>query len=302
MTDRQIVPAPPDTVAVAVAAVSDTGGRPNNEDVAIALALPEAADGGNPDYLLAVADGMGGHAAGELASRLAIETLEKIVRGGGDDAADLLKRAFRSANEAIAAAAVGDAAGMGTTLTAALLRGRYATVASVGDSRAYLLRAGGLTQITRDHTLVAEQVARGELPPAAARTSPQRNVLTHVLGGRPRLEKDLPPIYELTLLPEDRLLLCTDGFHDVLEQRDFVDVLRQATPDEAAARLVALAKERATTDNVSAVVAVATPTRVAAAPLPAAAGRGVPWQLVAIVVAVIVALVVLVAVVGGVVP
>ncbi|MBA3416255.1 MAG: serine/threonine-protein phosphatase, partial [Chloroflexia bacterium] len=236
-----------------------------------------------PAFLLAVADGMGGHADGEVASRLAIETIRDTVPPGADgDAALLLRQAFRRANEVIVAEAeASGAAGMGTTLTAALLRGKYATVASVGDSRAYLLRGRSLTQVTQDHSLVAEQVAAGELSPEDARSSPQRNILTHALGTQPRLARDLPAVFELTLLPEDRLLLCTDGFHDVLDQADYAEILTAAAPAASAARLIGLAKERGTTDNVSVVVAVAVPTRVPTAlpaPVPA---RGVPVGAIA---------------------
>jgi protein phosphatase len=285
VTDRQTLPALPETLAIAVAAATDTGGRPSNEDAALAieLAAPDRGKAGSPAFLLAVADGMGGHAGGEVASRLAIETIRDAVKPGGDgDAALLLKQAFRRANEVIVAeAAATGAAGMGTTLTAAILRGKYATVASVGDSRAYLLRGRGVTQVTKDHSLVAEQVAAGELSREEARTSPQRNILTHALGTQPKLARDLPAVFELTLLPEDRLLLCTDGFHDVLEQRDYAEILAAAAPEESVERLIGLAKERGTTDNVSAVVAVAVPTRVPTAlPAPAPA-RGVPIGVIA---------------------
>ena len=291
VTDRQTLPALPETLAIAVAGASDTGGRPSNEDAVLAIELAGSGSGSGsgsgasavPAFLLAVADGMGGHADGEVASRLAIETIRDAVPPGADgDAALLLKQAFRRANEAIVAEAEAScAAGMGTTLTAALLRGKYATVASVGDSRAYLLRGRSLTQVTQDHSLVAEQVAAGELSPEDARSSPQRNILTHALGTQPRLARDLPAVFELTLLPEDRLLLCTDGFHDVLDQADYAEILTAAAPAASAARLIGLAKERGTTDNVSVVVAVAVPTRVPTAlpaPVPA---RGVPVGAIA---------------------
>lgn len=300
--DRATAVALPETLAVAVAAATDVGGRPSNEDAVLALALP-AAPGQPPAFLLAVADGMGGHADGEVASALAVDTLRQAFSGeAGTDPALTLKQAFRKANEAVWARGAESADGgrMGTTLTAAVLKGRYATVASVGDSRAYLLRNRGLTQVTKDHTLVAEQVAQGVVKPADARNHPQRNILTHALGTRAKLDTRLPPVYELTLLPGDRLLLCSDGFFDVLEDRDYADALLAAPAADAVRALVALATGRGATDNVSAVVAEAVPTRVPTA-LPVPAGRaGFPVAAaVAVAAILLLALIAAVLVLGG---
>ena len=277
----------PATLSVSVAAATAVGGRPTNQDAVVAVDLPPM--GGEPAFLMAVADGMGGAAGGDVASSIAVRTLQDAVAGDtGADAALLLKQAFRKANEAIWSEAGGN--GMGTTLTAALVRGKYVAIASVGDSRAYLLRGPGVTQVTKDHSLVAEQVAQGAIRPEEARSHPQRNVLTQSLGTKPKLDKDLPPVYELALLPDDRLLLCSDGFYDVLENRDIADLLRGAEPAAAANALVALATERGTTDNVSAVVAAAAPTRVVTAmPVPAEAPHR---NLAAVAVAAIVVLVI----------
>jgi protein phosphatase len=301
--DRATAVALPETLAVAVAAATDVGGRPSNEDAVLAEPLPWAA-GEAPAFLLAVADGMGGHADGEVASALAIEALRGAFAGDGGAGADpalTLKQAFRRANEAIwAHGDGGDGGRPGTTLTAAVLKGKYATIASVGDSRAYLLRGRGLTQVTKDHTIVAEQVAKGALSAAEARAHPNRNVLTQALGAKPKLDTRLPPVYELSLLPGDRLLLCSDGFFEVLEDRDYADALAAGPAAEAAAALVALATERGTTDNVSAVVAEAVPTRVPTA-LPTSVERGGFPVAVAVAVAAIllIALVAAVLILGG---
>ncbi|HEU0113330.1 MAG TPA: protein phosphatase 2C domain-containing protein [Thermomicrobiales bacterium] len=278
MSQLQKIDQPPRDLVVAVGAATDVGGRATNEDTIAAVELAESppAPGGPPapTYLLAVADGMGGHADGEVASRLAIDTLRAAVGNEpGADAGLLFKQAFRRANETIYAqgAATGGERPMGTTLVAALLRGQYATVANVGDSRAYLLRAKGLTQITRDHTFVADEVARGALTPEQARRSPQRNVLTQALGSGPKLDAKLPAIYELTLLPDDRLLLCSDGFVDVLENADLIAAMLGRDAPAAARLLVDLARERGAADNVSAVVAEAVPTRVSVVSAAAAA-------------------------------
>jgi protein phosphatase len=205
----------------------------------------------------------------------------------------VLKQAFRQANEAIYADSQADAQDdpMGTTLVAAVLRGKYATIASVGDSRAYLVRANALTQITKDHSLVEEEVARGAMTADQARTSPRRNILTHALGQRPKLDTKLPEIFELTLLPQDRLLLCTDGFYDVVDDREYVRTLLEFDPAAAANQLVQLAVERGTADNVSAVVAEAVPTRLQAEILrqaPAGRRAAVSGQVIVLVLAVVV--------------
>jgi PPM family protein phosphatase len=263
---------------VTVGAVTDVGGRPENEDALLVADLPPVGEGPGATeggYLLAVADGMGGHQRGEVASKLAIETVRQAFdEDPGADPHTLLKQAFRKANSAIfqGGSAAGEANMMGTTLVVAATRGKYATIASIGDSRAYLVRANQLTQITQDHSLVAQQLADGQISEEEARSSPHRNILTHALGHRERLHSSMPNVFEIVLLPEDRLLLCSDGFYDVVENTDFLSLLVDGEPQEAAARLVALAKERGTADNVSAVVAKAVSTRVVTAPVPVPAG------------------------------
>ncbi len=252
--------------------------------------------------LFIVADGMGGHARGEAASQIAIDTLVRLVNDDpGADTALLLKQAFRQANDAIFEESGRAASGqvMGTTLVTAVLHQQYATIASIGDSRAYLVRAGSLTQITKDHSLVAEQVSRGAMTSLQAQESPHRNILIHALGHKPRLETKLPEIFELTLLPEDRLLLCSDGFYDVVDNQEIVRLLLGHNPEDAAKQLVDLAVERGTTDNVSAVVAEAMPTRVSVLtrdPAGADAGRR-PFGVSLVPVLVAVAAVVFIAIV-----
>ncbi len=247
-------------VDVAVGSASRVGGRDHQEDAVLAKPI---GDGGRA-WLLAVADGMGGHAGGEIASRLAIETLGSHFPSDGvpQDVALEFKRAYRAANDRIwAEGGTDSAAHMGTTLVAAVVNGAYLTVANVGDSRAYLIRGSQVQQLTQDHSLVAEQVESGELAAETERQSPQRNVLTAALGTTERLDRKLPAIYELTLLPEDRLLLCSDGFYDVIEQREYAAHLAGDNPDTISMALTSLAEQRGTTDNVSAVVLVAKPSR-----------------------------------------
>ena len=286
--ERSVVVEQGDEVRLVVGAATDVGGREENEDAVFVGQLPPVETAGAtpaPGYLLALADGMGGYQRGEVASNLAIEALrDAFVEDPGADPAPLMKQAFRRANQAIYSGghAGGASQMMGTTLVAAVLRGKYATIASIGDSRAYLVRAGRLTQVTKDHSLVAEQVSQGAMTEGEARQSPHRNILTHALGHRERLDAKMPSVFELMLLPEDRLLLCSDGFYDVVADEDLIGVLLADPPEAAARRLVDLAVERGTTDNVSAVIAEALPTRVPAVPELAAvpAGRGAGSYLV----------------------
>lgn len=238
-----------------VGGISHTGGRANNEDAILVEETAPSADLPTGGWVLGVADGMGGHADGEVASSLAIQTLQEAFADSAQpDAALALKQAYRRANEAIHSAATSDESRPGTTLVSAVVRGKYVTIANVGDSRAYLMRANQLTQITQDHSVVAEQVAAGELAEGDDRSSPQRNMLTAALGTQPQLEKRLPAIYELVLLPEDRLLLCSDGFYDVLKNDDFLQLMSGEDAQSSAVALTDLATQRKTTDNVSAVV------------------------------------------------
>lgn len=247
-------------VEVEVGSASRVGGREHNEDAVLVQSIGSSGDA----FALAVADGMGGHEGGEVASGIAIEVLKQHF--GNDVPADIvleLKRAYRAANDRIWAegAGVPDDRHMGTTMVCAIVNGPYLTIANVGDSRAYLIRANQVLQITQDHSVVAEQVARGEMQDADQRKSSQRNMLTAALGTTERLDRKLPDIFELNLLPEDRLLLCSDGFYDVIEQQEYAAQLGTGDPDTMSLALTSLAEQRGTTDNVSAVVLVAHPSR-----------------------------------------
>jgi protein phosphatase len=246
-----------------VGSATEAAGRPSNEDAVLVTQLPETEPGSGPGFLLAVADGMGGLDRGEVASHLAIELLNDLfARDRPEDVAQALKQAYRRANDAIYRQSIDNpqGGGMGTTLVAAVIQGKYATIANVGDSRAYLVRANQLTQVTQDHSVVADQVAKGELREEDARTSPQRNLLTQALGTHESLDRRMPSVYELTLLPEDLLLLCSDGFFDVLNTEDYLGTVRIDDPQGSAVRLTALAIDRGTTDNVSAIVVAVSPS------------------------------------------
>ncbi len=253
----------PVDLQISVGSATEAAGRQSNEDAVLVTQLPEVEPGSGPGFLLAVADGMGGLERGEVASHLAIDLLNDLfARDRPEDIAQALKQAYRRANDAIYRQSVDSpqGGGMGTTLVAAVIQGKYATIANVGDSRAYLIRADQLTQVTQDHSVVADQIAKGELKEEDARSSPQRNLLTQALGTHESLDRKMPSVYELTLLPEDRLLLCSDGFFDVLQPGDYVGTVRIDDPQGSAVRLAALATERGTTDNVSAIVVAVSPS------------------------------------------
>jgi PPM family protein phosphatase len=229
-------------------AATDVGRmRTNNEDSYLSE-LPVAA----------VADGMGGHNAGEVASAIAIEELTAL-KGMGPwpnerAATDDLKRAIVRANRRIREMAAGDRElnGMGTTLVAVLEDGDSVHLANVGDSRAYLLRQGELTQVTVDHTLVQELVDDGRLSPKDAERHPQRSMITRALGVDHEVEIDL---FTYKLLPGDRLVLCSDGLSDVLKPPQIRNaLLRVRDPQKAAERLVALAVEGGGPDNITVIV------------------------------------------------
>lgn len=201
--------------------------------------------------LFAVADGMGGHQAGEVASRLALESLETAVRQ--TDHADLLhvlKDAFEEANKSVYSAAQGnpDCEKMGTTLTACIIRKGKLYWLHIGDSRGYLLRDNEIKQFTEDHSYVSDFVRKGELTPEEAEVHPYRHVLTRALGTEPLINVDKGTV---TLEPGDKILLCTDGLTVHLNDEEILKVARRGKPAEQAKRLLKTALERGGVDNIT---------------------------------------------------
>ncbi|GAA5533424.1 PP2C family serine/threonine-protein phosphatase [Deinococcus aluminii] len=216
-----------------------------NQDAALALDLPH---GG----LYAVADGMGGHAAGELAANLALDTLSQHYLDGRGPPAERLAEAVQAANLAVLRHAVGEYVGMGTTLMALLVDRGAGIIAHVGDSRAYLLREGELHRLTDDHSWVAEQVRLGNLTEEEARHHQWRSVVSNGLGGEERVRLEL---FGLPLRAGDRLLLCSDGLSSVVADRTLLDLLlRPQAPDQTARALVNAANDAGGPDNITAVV------------------------------------------------
>jgi PPM family protein phosphatase len=208
--------------------------------------------------LAAVADGMGGAQAGEVASATAADELRGLQDGGpwrtDRSAGDALKEAVLEANRRIREMAAGDKSleGMGTTVTALLEDGDVVHLAHVGDSRAYLLRGGELSQLTEDHTLVQELVKQGKLRPEDAKRHPQGSIITRALGADADLQVDTATF---KIVPGDRLLLCTDGLTAVVDPTTIRNVLlRTRDAQQAAERLVAMANEQGGPDNVTVVV------------------------------------------------
>lgn len=208
--------------------------------------------------LYAVADGMGGHRAGEIASRVALRALMRNAPRVADSKA--LARAVRAANRAVMEAAEQSRtrAGMGTTLTAALVDGTRVAIAHVGDSRAYLLHDGVLERLTEDHSLVGDLLRGGMLTEEEARLHPQRSVITRALGSDPGMVAD---VLDLDGEPGDRLLLCTDGLTGMLND-DYISEILQAEsdPDAAARTLVDAANRAGGYDNITVAVVDLTDT------------------------------------------
>lgn len=234
--------------------------RTNNEDCfRIVTAL----------NLFVLSDGMGGEAHGEIASALAVETVVKHCQDaeanpaarvlgqtqpGWSAKTKRLSTALHLANKNIFKSAEEhpDQHGMGATLTAAWIDGARLSIAHVGDSRAYLLRGGTLLQLTRDHSLVAEQVRRGMLTVAEAEESDMQSVLLRALGAQPEIEVDAE---EHLLFPRDVLILCSDGLTRMVPEPEIAGVLQAETnPTRAAEELVSLANERGGPDNITIVV------------------------------------------------
>ena len=203
--------------------------------------------------LFAVADGMGVHAAGEVASEIAVRVLSELAPEHPD--VEALGRAIEEANRAVIQAAREGRGrqGMGTTMTAAMLEGERLVIAQVGDSRAYLLHQGKLQQLTRDHSLMADMIEAGQLTPEEARTHPQRSVITRALGSDAHLH---PDIYEINVETGDRLLICSDGLSGMIFDDQIENTLRRVQdPQRCASQLVNEAIAAGGHDNVTVIVA-----------------------------------------------
>jgi protein phosphatase len=200
--------------------------------------------------LYAIADGMGGHRGGAVASELALEKVEELSRAGKATLTDMV----RSANRAVFERSMSDrrVTGMGTTLTAMQVDDDGAHLAHVGDSRAYLLRAGAFRQLTDDHTLVNRMVKAGEITREEADVHPHRNVLTRVVGTEPEVDVD---VNDIPVMDGDRILICSDGLTNMVSEDQIQAILEATpTPGETADRLIKAANRAGGIDNITVVV------------------------------------------------
>lgn len=231
--------------------------RSSNQDSFCALAGADAPPG--IDALLAVADGMGGHKAGEVASEMAAQILiSKLSRGYAavrptNDILSTLKRAIGELNTEIhIAAARPQTRGMGTTLTAAAIVGSTLAIGHVGDSRAYLLRDNRIRQLTRDHSWVGDQMAKGLITGRDAETHPWRNILTRAIGMDPSIDVDGVAV---EIRKTDLLLICSDGVHSLIGDDELVSILTGSIDPQSSCReIVDLANAKGGNDNITAVV------------------------------------------------
>jgi protein phosphatase len=233
--------------------------RDQNED-ALMLYTSQEEDGMSTTLAL-IADGMGGHAAGEVASQICIDTFVSIVRDRAhQDPVALLAMAMHLANGSIYQHAARDTAlkGMGTTCSALLLRNGQAWIANVGDSRVYLHDGNTMQQLTVDDTLVNEWVKAGKITQTEAEKHPDANILVQALGTKPEV-RCTPLAVEQLLKPGMRLLLCSDGLYDMVDTTTIANLLMQGTPGTSADRLIESALQGGGRDNISVIVIELTP-------------------------------------------
>src|SRR5215212_4414307 len=216
--------------------------------------------------LVVVADGMGGHSAGEVASQMAADIVPRLYYEARAEPGAALRRAVEEANRRIHEAAADDESkhGMGTTCTALALCGGTAYAAHVGDSRLYMLRAGQLYQLSEDHSAVNEMVKLGIITKEQARTHEDKNVILRALGTTPEVEVSV--LEPFAVREGDRYLLCSDGLHDLVVEHEIAAVLSESEDTHAAGeRLIAMAKERGGHDNITVGIIAIMPEGTAAA-------------------------------------
>ena len=241
--------------------ITDVGlARERNEDRCGAFSPEDEETLAERGRLFVVADGMGGHAGGDIAAEMTVQSLPAVYfQGEWDGPTTTLRRAFVEANSSIERRAASDPGrhGMGAAAVAAVVIGERAVVAHLGDCRAYLVRAGEAKRLTSDHSWVEERIAAGQLTADEAKVHHYRHVLTRALGAE---EEADPAVTEMAFAPGDALILCSDGLWGVVEDGEIVEhASRAADAREAATRLVDLALERGGPDNISIAVVRAMP-------------------------------------------
>ncbi|MEM7736513.1 MAG: Stp1/IreP family PP2C-type Ser/Thr phosphatase [Deinococcota bacterium] len=204
-------------------------------------------------FLAVVADGMGGHKAGEIASQKAVTVMSKTLEHSTEVPPTAIAKAVQAANLEIYnyASDNPEHKGMGTTLSSVFIDDQVGLVAHIGDSRAYLIREGTIRQLTQDHSWVAERVRLGILTADEARNHRWRNVITNALGANPEIKLDM---MSFEVLPQDRILLCSDGITSLIEDETLAKIVSQYSPDQAVEELIDRANEQGSPDNVTAVI------------------------------------------------
>ncbi len=234
--------------------------RTNNEDSLAAVTLNQASEADTKSVgVYAVADGMGGHEAGEVASKLAVRTAIRELVGDvtaekdmPENYQDWLKSAVAVANSIVRDKATEDNKKMGTTLVMAVVAGHDVHIANVGDSRAYLITPEGIHRVTHDHSLVQILLDSGAISPEEAAKHPYRNVLTQAIGSEEHPQID---VFNATLGDNDALLLCSDGLWDMLSEQEIWQIVRNApSPKEACEALVEATNAAGGRDNIAAVL------------------------------------------------
>ena len=252
---------PPLEYEVAASVRTDKGCvREINEDSGRFVRPSDAALLAEKGVLVVVADGMGGHSAGEVASQMAAELIPRLYYDAGGEPQEALKRAVEEANRQIHAASLEDESkqGMGTTCTALVLLGGQAFAAHVGDSRLYMLREGKVYLLTEDHSAVMEMVKLGLITMEQARHHEDKNVILRALGTAPEVEVATLEPFSVRL--GDQYLLCSDGLYDLVPDDEIERELQAAEDIHAAAeRLITLAKARGGHDNITVAVAAVVP-------------------------------------------
>jgi protein phosphatase len=223
---------------------SDVGGRSHNEDAVYAHEHPK-----RDIKVFAVADGMGGHKAGEIASKMAINALSEFFTTDETDVSSELRKIILSANQQIYKASSNPKyAGMGTTLTVAVLQKSKLYLCHVGDSRAYIIKNGTIMQLTEDHSLVANLVKLGQITPEEARVHPRRNIITRALGTQADVEVDT---IQMHVKPNDIILLCTDGLTNYVEDAEILAIVAKYNISQVCDKLVNIVNIRNGSDNIS---------------------------------------------------
>lgn len=236
--------------------VTDLGNvRTNNEDMGYFVRPNDPKVRQSKGFLGIVADGMGGHAAGEVASKMAVETIRKVYYSSEEKAVKSLKAAFIAANEKIHNEAQRNSQrkGMGTTATAVVICGGSLYYAHIGDSRLYLLNADGIHQLSSDHTYIQELLRKGEITYEAAIAHPDRNVLIRAMGTNPNVEVEVGKIKQ-NFGTGSRLLLCSDGLYDYLNRDEILQMALTGELKKCAYDLINTAKTRGGHDNITVLI------------------------------------------------